>query len=420
MNKKLKTILSYIGVALLGALTGVGALVGVSSCSQSEKTTTPLKSAATPRKRLITSDYKQIICSDKTYYAVAKGYEASGENSFWSSSISNGVLLDESYSPVNPNHNFMVNGYFTFTNSSYNKDYLFCIFAPAKYTSMGNYVSNNLNVVFFQGLENVYSAPLGYFNRSICAFTFTNLTFADSNIYNQYINYFFTLFDIYELSDNYFNFASQINYYAPYGQDIDSYFVNDADMVSSSSYSLKVILSKQPFISGGYVFDTIRLRYQNAIANTYLDNNGNRQTWGVNGFASYSFTEYVNTATNLVVIVNERIVQPWSDGNSSGYNQTLGSKWVSKNYQSIRFFADISDIQLTSLSTLNNSSFSGGYIVNDNNIGLESAFSLIGQAFSSVTGLLTISVLPGITLGLLLFLPLIAGIIVAIIWVVKR
>ena len=52
--------------------------------------------------------------------------------------------------------------------------------------------------------------------------------------------------------------------------------------------------------------------------------------------------------------------------------------------------------------------------------GTASAFSLLTQAFGSVAGLLAVQVLPNITLGLLLFLPLIATVIVLIIKAVKK
>lgn len=58
--------------------------------------------------------------------------------------------------------------------------------------------------------------------------------------------------------------------------------------------------------------------------------------------------------------------------------------------------------------------------VNTADIGLGQAFTLIGSAFNSLLGLATIQVIPGITIGLLLFMPFLAGLVVFIIWIVKR
>lgn len=52
------------------------------------------------------------------------------------------------------------------------------------------------------------------------------------------------------------------------------------------------------------------------------------------------------------------------------------------------------------------------------NIG--NAFTLIGSAFTSLAGLFNIGIIPGITIGVLLFIPLIVGIILAIVRLIKK
>lgn len=52
--------------------------------------------------------------------------------------------------------------------------------------------------------------------------------------------------------------------------------------------------------------------------------------------------------------------------------------------------------------------------------GYESFFSLIAQAFRSISSVLNIYVVPGITLGTLIFIPLVVSIVLFVVWLVKR
>lgn len=218
-----------------------------------------------------------------------------------------------------------------------------------------------------------------------------------------------------------FTFANQINYYAPYDSNISSDFVSDSAMTSNNLY-IFVNIYQGSFKSGGQTFDTIRARYVNAIGLLYLQQ-GSSSTytaWTSDYYASFEQLEYYNSTTNHIEIVNKRNTKSVTYNNGVGLAQLQGSTWVSQSYRDITFISPINESILTNLDKLNNALLGSGSLSNSSDIGLDSAFTLLGQAFSSVAGLLAIQVLPNITLGLLLFLPLIIGIIITIIWVVKR
>lgn len=216
-----------------------------------------------------------------------------------------------------------------------------------------------------------------------------------------------------------FTFNNQINYNAPYNASIDSPFILHTFEGGQEVFSYVIELPK--FVSNGEIFDSIRLWYFSGYATSYLDSGGLVKTNDNQGTAYYNYMEYINTETNTQVMVNYR---NFVNGNVNGSVQTYltnGSEWKNDNYRKLVFLDDLSSSQATLLSQFNNQLMGyTGFGNGETNIGLGNSFSLIAQCFEGVKNIFAIEVLPNISLGVFVFLPLIVGIIITIIWIVKR
>lgn len=206
-----------------------------------------------------------------------------------------------------------------------------------------------------------------------------------------------------------FEFISQINYNGYFGQALDSMFIN------ANNEGSKVVNIDLPFFrSNGEVFNRITLYYLNGGSMAYLSDNGttatntNTQTW------YFSLMYYENTLLGTSVAVNYRKFSV-----SSSTYLIKGSTWKANSYRYLVFQGELTPEQRESLECFNNDSFSGFSQVNEN-VGLGNVFNILGQAFVSLRGILSIELLPNISIGLLVFMPLIVGIILTIIWLVKR
>lgn len=206
-----------------------------------------------------------------------------------------------------------------------------------------------------------------------------------------------------------FEFLSQINYNGPFGQSIDSMFIN-ANNTSSTTF----IIDLPFFVSNGNVYNQIKCWYLNGASMGYKADNGtvatntNNQTW------YFQSMEYINTITQESTTVNYRKFEV-------GNNTTLvkGSTWKASSYRYLYINSSLTPEQRESLECFNNDYFSGVTDVTSD-VGIGNVFTLLGSAFGGLTALWSIQILPGLSLGLFLFLPLIVIVIITIIKLVKR
>lgn len=242
----------------------------------------------------------------------------------------------------------------------------------------------------------------------------------DSNEIHQYLRY---SFDVSLKSDKpWFNFNNQINYNAPYNASLSADYITDTSFNNAGVHIEKSLFGDSYnfdcwFKVSGQYFNDISLTYVSALA-TSFDDSG--EPVASTGFGYYSFMAFSNSITNKMLVVNTRNYSSYTKGNAQGIYFIRSSDWASGSYKNLELLFTPTSEQLSILNTLNNDSNIPNQTYSKEDIGLGGAFTLLGQAFSSVAGLLAIQVLPNITLGLLLFLPLIVGIIIAIIWIVKR
>lgn len=206
-----------------------------------------------------------------------------------------------------------------------------------------------------------------------------------------------------------FEFISQINYNGYFGQPLDSMFIN-----ASNTGSKEVNIDLPFFISNGQVFNRITLWYLNGGSMAYLTDEGstaineNNHTW------YFSLMYYENTLTGLSVAVNYR---KFNVGSSTYL--VKGSTWKGLSYRYLSFQGELTPEQRTNLESFNNDYFSGFSGVGGE-VGLGNVFSLLSSGFGAFINVMKIEILPGLSLGLLCFLPLVLIVIMVIIKLVKR
>lgn len=116
------------------------------------------------------------------------------------------------------------------------------------------------------------------------------------------------------------------------------------------------------------------------------------------------------------IIVNTYIEgggKVYTGGVQHGYYYSMGDYLMESFARETIYYTNF-DNELPSGS--DNPGATGG----DVGSGYENFFTLIAQAFRSIASVLGIYVLPGITLGTLIFIPLVASIVLFVVWLVKR
>lgn len=265
----------------------------------------------------------------------------------------------------------------------------------------------------------LFGTSSGMYAPNVSSFIVKNVTSYEGNI-----SYFLeTFFNYQEIVSEEYYINKDFNYNAPYG------YVGGSTFVTDSTFTTTTLLVEKTydfpyFISNGQVFNRIIIDYIGAYATRYIDNNGDQKICENEGFGYYSHMRYVNTYSNLDITVNKRNWSTITDSsNNVQYALNNGSDWVNTSYQNILTTSKLTPTQKNNIEVLN-TNLGAGYIAPNgtlnNNIGLSSVFTLIASAFSAVGGFLAIQIMPGLSLGILLFAPLIVGIILAIIWLVKR
>ena len=224
------------------------------------------------------------------------------------------------------------------------------------------------------------------------------------------INWFYNNATLISNNQKSFTFLNDFNYNAPFVTSYDSQFCIKSDgAYVEKSYNVG-------FISNGKVFTNIVVAYMPGNGTAYLDKVSN--TIKVNSNANtvyYSHMIYKNIETSESVIVNNRnfVVSDRS-------YIAQGSMWVNQEYRNLLVYGSGSSI-FDDLAQFNSStSLSNGISSVDSNVGLGNVFTLLRDTFSSFLPIFGISILPGLSLGLFIFLPLVVTIIIVIIKLVKR
>lgn len=246
--------------------------------------------------------------------------------------------------------------------------------------------------------------------------------------------------DLQPLDSLFFTFAKNFNYNAFYQQTeplnfvvnrSKSAFISGVGCPSSVDDLQKdYIFEVGLFKSNGYYFNKVIVQFDYTMAlDYYQDNSGTliHPTNTSDDWTTWTDITFVRMAyqfdDNTAVQVCGRELGFY--GGDTAYRPYTAS-WVNDDYRNIEFLAintfreinrrTIVDIFAMANNTIDNVGYHDGVA----DIGLQNVIGLFTLAFSSLIPIMSISILPNITIGLLLFMPLIAGIIIAIIWIVKR
>ena len=306
------------------------------------------------------------------------------------------------------------------------------------------YLDNNVKTTktfdeitfYFRGLTSgYYLQSVMFINNNIG--TFMTLFSGTDNVnfvYNQYIIYVNSfdensafldedsimgdLFQPLKNTKGTFTFARNWNYNADYMLNTDSIYVNDTYFVSGVM-NKTIYIDLPLFESNGVIYNRLRLDFMNGMATSYMTDDGIKLL-GLEHFGYYSTLMYLNTITGDSAFVNDRI-RNWANSNNT-YTSYIaqGTTFLNSNYMRLNFYFDLSPSELTSLSKYNDNSFSNGFIDGSDNHALENAFTLVNTALTGIVGFFSWVVLPGITIGTLLMIPLAISLIIFVIKLFKR
>lgn len=237
-----------------------------------------------------------------------------------------------------------------------------------------------------------------------------------------------------------FTFARNFNYNAFYQRTSPlnlvvnrqkSAFISGVSFPSSvSDLQKNYVFEVGMFKSNGYFFNkvVVQFDYTNGL-DYYQDNSGTlihptntSMEWNTWTDITFVRMSYQLDNNNMVEVCGREL---GLYGGDTAYRPYTAS-WVNDNYRNIEFieintFREINKRTIVDIFAMANNTIDNvGYHDGIADIGLQNVIGLFTLAFSSLVPILSISILPNITIGLLLFMPLIAGIIIAIIWIVKR
>lgn len=168
-------------------------------------------------------------------------------------------------------------------------------------------------------------------------------------------------------------------------------------------------------------YNAIKITYLQAQGSNYIDSKGESHLWEDQS-ASYAYLEYIKTDnTSVMVNFNDYITM----GNKRLYSAS--STWVSDNFRHItivyldKFSSNLPINELSPLEVLN--TFNNNVIGTNEMGGLGGSigvFGLLSEGFKSVASILGMEIIPGITLGLFIFIPFSIMILITCVWLFKR
>lgn len=199
----------------------------------------------------------------------------------------------------------------------------------------------------------------------------------------------------------------------------DLTFINNA--IYGNSYAL---LKDTLFSINGRIYTDLLVHCQNLnnarFYNYYADYTNFRE---VRVNSSVYFPDYVyayNNASERSTII---WTMPYEDINNEYHVYSFESNFTNNNLSQIRLFNRHLGYNTTPGYTNGNILDVEGNIISTStqiNGDIGDVFSLFTSAFTGLAGLFSITILPGITVGMLLFLPLVAIIVFAIIKIIKK
>lgn len=394
---------------------------------------------------------KGLLPSSFTYSYVSNFYEGEQTTSQnWSKSLVQGLGLTWEMTTDNlgPNqaYDMLGDNYYWFNNGDYIKVTSFnlvCNQIPYDPSSPGNYRFNVPSACYLY-LESGYYVT--YFtkvqnNMTNWDYDFTDIQLIrtdDNSPSSSYIlNNYFTLYDSHLIGDWSFGFNQVISPNVMVGVNSDSV------AIPSSSFNVQqplvsVSLDLPYFTSGKLVFNRITCQFLTSFyEDAYPDANIGYYSYiydnidlGMNkfrlqdGWGICVDVIYSNTLSQYSVSVCSR---EWNVETLLGVDvkfYTRHFKWLEQSYREINFITKPSQNDISKIVSLNNgidTSIGGSVPSTDGNTAtLFDVFSLLSGAFASLLPIFSISIIPGLTIGVLIFLPFVVTIIILVVKAVKK
>lgn len=253
-----------------------------------------------------------------------------------------------------------------------------------------------------------------------CGFTFENNPSTwDSDLYTLFRPFMYRCLQQYE--GDVINFNNVINPFGVMGQPFDYFQLGDYTGTYSVFKGLFIT------IQDGTLYNEITITYLGATASRF--GTADEYNTAPSGNYQYMSMQYVKASNNQAVVVNSQDYVKATSGSAIGQPVLVKSNtWLSSIFQNIRILVSDSSsgstlptknyTRLQVLTSFNNIGDTSGLIMGGYNG--ENPFTLLSGAFKGIASILGINVIPGIALGVFIFIPLTITIILYVVHLFKR
>lgn len=213
-----------------------------------------------------------------------------------------------------------------------------------------------------------------------------------------------------------FTFNKQFNYNGPLGLNVSNYFGSSTTIATPVGSVYRIFINIGVFVSNGKQYDQIVVDYLNAGGCYYVINS--ILTLGTSGELSYFALGYRIKGTNTYDFVNYRDQSQYvKSGETPKTYQESSSTWVNDSWRYLSFARKLTNDETITLNKFNNNN---QYTPADIGTADANVFNLFSNVFTSIAPILSIMILPNITIGMLVFIPLVASLIFFIIHIIKK
>ena len=213
------------------------------------------------------------------------------------------------------------------------------------------------------------------------------------------------------------------------------YILNGFAGKHSSADTFILEINSLHFVSNGFEYNSIKFLYGSLSAIAPIVTQDGSTSMNMSGYGDYMvcfgmYYQFYETGNSIPVRTSQVMSyrQTIIEDNGTTYKAYDVRQpyilWLNNEFRTLNIISDSEQIVTGSYLTQNG--YTGKQLlqltstVNAQVMGLTDVFGLFKGAFTGLTGILSVSILPGITLGLLLFIPLIVTIIITVVRLIKK
>lgn len=215
-----------------------------------------------------------------------------------------------------------------------------------------------------------------------------------------------------------FVFNKDFNYNAPLGLNLSNYFGGSTTMATHVGAIYRFTINTGLFLSNGKLYDKIVIDYMDSGGCYFLINS--TLTLGTSGMLTYHALGFGISGTNTYDFVNYRDQSQYIKVGTGEVPHTYyesSSTWVNDSWRYLTFSRKLSNDENITLNKFNNNN---QYVPSEVGTGDGNIFNLFTSVFQSIAPILAVTILPNLTIGILIFIPLVVGIIIFIIDKIKK